>query len=108
MSTTNGFGVLMKGNNLLADCIRKLIPKKVYTLRTLHQSMCQISLSPSHKVGFRTNLGYEGTGLMSMVFDKCGGYYLGEFVDLFKSILMVNNLLQTLEQANSSEKGKSS
>ena len=65
-------------------------------------------LDSLHKVGFRTNLGYEGTGLMSMVFDKCGGYYLGEFVDRFKLILMVNNLLQTLEQANSSEKGKSS
>ena len=65
-------------------------------------------LDSLHKVGFRTNLGYEGTGLMSMVLDKCGGYYLGEFVDRFKSILMVNNLLQILEQANSSEKGKSS
>ena len=32
-----------------------------------------------HKVGFRTNLGYDGTGILPMVINKCGGYYFGTF-----------------------------
>ena len=34
-------------------------------------------LDPLHKVGFRTNLGNDDTGLFPMAVDTCGGYYLG-------------------------------
>ena len=37
-------------------------------------------LDSLHNVGFRTNLGREGTGVLPLVLDKCGGYYFGELV----------------------------
>jgi len=37
-------------------------------------------LDSLHNVGFRTNLGREGTGFFPLVLDKCGGYYFGELV----------------------------
>lgn len=40
-------------------------------------------LDPLHKIGFRTNLGYDDTGIIPMVLDKCGGYYFGMFLIFF-------------------------
>lgn len=34
-------------------------------------------LESLHKVGFRTNLGYDDTGFMVLAKTRAGGYYLG-------------------------------
>ena len=37
-------------------------------------------LESLHKVGYQTNFGPEGTGLMMLIPDRAGGYYLGGFI----------------------------
>ncbi len=37
-------------------------------------------LESLHKVGFRTNFGYDNTGFMILAKTKAGGYYLGVFL----------------------------
>ena len=51
-----------------------------------------------HKVGFRTNLGYDGTGFLPIAMDKCGGYYFGMLPT--QIILIIHDFIfQILEQA---------
>ncbi len=77
--------------------------RQTQSIAKLDQNM----LESLHKVGFRTNLGPEGTGLMMLIPDRAGGYYLGGFFVEVK-LNPTNHLLQTPEQAHSLRKEESS
>ena len=61
-------------------------------------------LDPLHKIGFRTNLGYDGTGLFPLVLNKCGGYYFGMLNFFFNVYEFSRPVLQILERASWSAK----
>ncbi len=64
-------------------------------------------LDSLRNVGFQTNLGPKGTGLMTLIPNRAGGYYLGGFI-VGVNFNPTNHLLQTPEQASSLQKEKSS
>jgi len=82
----------MEMSRRLTRCIAKLDHNMLESLR---------------KVGFRTNLGPEGTGLMLLIPGRAGGYYLGKFI--FEIKFNPTDLLpQTRERANTLQMGGSS